>query len=79
MLCRTALGAAFALLIGLAPRAHAEADDEAAETAPAAAAPAAAADAADSADAPAPKHHRRHKKGHRFRFSGRVVPEDQLR
>jgi uncharacterized protein YcbK (DUF882 family) len=77
MLRRTALGAAFALLIGLAPRAHAEVDEEAAEAAPPAAAPAAA-EAADSADAPAPRHHKRHKKGHRFRFSGRVVPEDQL-
>jgi uncharacterized protein YcbK (DUF882 family) len=88
MLRRTALGAALALLVGFAPRVHAEADDEAGEAAAPAAAEAPAAEpaaAADSAgdDAPAAKparaHHRHGKKSHHGRFVGRVVPEDQLR
>jgi uncharacterized protein YcbK (DUF882 family) len=76
-----ALGAALALLVGFAPRVHAEADDEA-EAAPAAEAPAAAAadSAGDaSADKPAHTHHRRHKNNHHGRFVGHVVPEDRLR
>jgi len=84
MLRRTALGAAFALLIGFAPRVYGEADDEPAETAPAAAAPAAAAtgESGDGAPAasPARAHHRHGKKGHHgYRFIGHVVPEDKLR
>ncbi|HVV50210.1 MAG TPA: DUF882 domain-containing protein [Polyangia bacterium] len=79
MLRRTALGAAFALLIAFAPRAHAEADDEAAEAA-SSEAPAAAAEADDAPVAkPARAHHRRHKRGRHGRFVGHVVPEDQLR
>jgi uncharacterized protein YcbK (DUF882 family) len=79
MLRRTALGAAFALLIGFAPSVHAEGDDEAVEAAPAAAAPAAAGDSGDGAAAAKPARHR-HKKGHHgYRFIGHVVPEDKLR
>jgi uncharacterized protein YcbK (DUF882 family) len=81
MLRRTALAAAFALLLGFAPRALAEGDDEA-EGAPAAETPASAAadSAGDDASAakPARARHRRHRK-HQGRFAGRVVPEDQLR
>jgi uncharacterized protein YcbK (DUF882 family) len=79
MLRRTALGAAFALLLGFAPRALAEEGDEA-EVAPAASAPAEA--AGDSGDAPAAKPARAHhhkKRSHHGRFVGRVVSEDQLR
>jgi uncharacterized protein YcbK (DUF882 family) len=66
---RTALGAAVALLlVGFAPRASAEADDEA-EAPPAAEAPA----------APAHAHHRRHRSNHHGRFAGHVVPEELLR
>jgi uncharacterized protein YcbK (DUF882 family) len=78
MLRRMALGAALALLIGFAPRAHAEADDEAGEAAPAAEAPAPAAASGDEAK-PARAHHHRRKRSHQGRFSGRVVSEDQLR
>jgi uncharacterized protein YcbK (DUF882 family) len=78
MLRRTALAAAFALLLGFAPRAHAEGDDEA-EAAPAEPAAAAADSAGDATAAkPARAHHRRHRK-HQGRFAGRVVSEDQLR
>jgi uncharacterized protein YcbK (DUF882 family) len=77
MLRRSALATAFALLVGFAPGARAEGDDE---PSPAAEAAAGAAPAADSAgdDAPARVHHRRHKK-HKGRFVGHVVPEDLLR
>ena len=77
MLRRTALATAFALLVGFAPGARAEGDDE---PSPAAEASAAAAPASDSAgdDAPARVHHRRHKK-HGGRFVGHVVPEERLR
>lgn len=73
MLRKLAYGAALVLLVGFAPRAHAESgegegDDEAAE--------------APAPEAPAHASHSRHrhvkirKKG---RFIGRVVPDDQLR
>src|SRR6185312_15207933 len=66
---RTALGAALALLLmGFAPRASAEADDEA-EAPP----------AAEAAAAPAHAHHRRHRSNHHGRFAGHVVPEELLR
>jgi uncharacterized protein YcbK (DUF882 family) len=78
MLRRSALGAALSLLlVGFAPRAHAEADDEP-EAAPAAEAPAAAADDASGAK-PAHAHHRRHKSNHHGRFAGHVVPDERLR
>ena len=87
MLRRTALGAAFALLVGLAPWAQAQADDEAAEAAPAREAPAheapaaaAGGDTGDEAAAPEPvRAHHHGKKHHPYKFIGRVVPEDQLR
>jgi uncharacterized protein YcbK (DUF882 family) len=85
------LAAAFLVaLTAAAPTARADEDESAAE--PAAAAPAsdaakAAPEAGDSAgeagdDAPAPRAHGKHRGGkrrHGGRFSGRVVPEDQLR
>lgn len=80
MLRRMAFGAALALLLGLTPRVHAEADDEAGETAPAAEAPAAAPGDGNGPSAkPARAHHHRRKRSHQGRFIGRVVSEDQLR
>ena len=80
MLRKLATAAALVLLLGFAPRAHAEpgegeGDDDAATEAPA---PSAA--AADDAPARPSRSHRKHvkirKKG---RFIGRVVPDEQLR
>jgi uncharacterized protein YcbK (DUF882 family) len=78
MLHKLAFGAAIALLVGLAPRAHADpGDGESEDESAASEAPAARSDA----DAPHGSHAHRHrgkvrKKG---RFIGRVVPEDKLR
>ena len=81
MLRRSAIAAAFVVLIGAAaPAARAE-GDEGTEAEPEASAPAAAA-AAGAADdaAPARPSRRRHRRSrHAGRFSGRVVPEEQLR
>ena len=83
MLRRMALGAAFVLLFGFAPRVHAESDDEGASAADAPLPPSAeaAGDAGDEAPTAKPaRAHRRHgKKSHHGRFIGHVVPEDQLR
>jgi uncharacterized protein YcbK (DUF882 family) len=76
MLRRTALAAAFALLLGFAPRAHAEEAGDEATAAPAAAE--AAADSGDETPAP-PTRHKRRKSRHQGRFVGRVVPEEKLR
>lgn len=69
MLRNLAFGAAIALLVGLAPRAHAEPGDADGEE--------------DSAPAdtvrPAHTHHIRGKVRKKGRFIGRVVPEDKLR
>jgi uncharacterized protein YcbK (DUF882 family) len=78
MLRRMALGAALVLLVGFAPRVHAEADDEA-EAAPAVEAPAVGAADSGGGAKPAHAHHRRHRRGHQYRFSGHVVPENLLR
>ena len=78
MLRRTALAAAFALLLGFAPRAHAEEAGDEAAAAPASAAAEAAADSGDEAPA-RPARHKRRKSRHQGRFVGRVVPEEQLR
>jgi len=81
MLRKLAFGAALALLVGLAPRAHAqegegEGDDEAAP----AETPNSHAAAADDAPArPARSQRRRVKIRKKGRFIGRVVPEEQLR
>jgi uncharacterized protein YcbK (DUF882 family) len=85
MLRRMALGAAFTLLLGFAPRAHAESGDEGAGAAPAADAPLppsseAAGDSGDEATAkPSHARHRHNKREHHGRFVGHVVPENQLR
>ena len=79
-----ALGAAFALLFGFAPRVHALSDDDGARAAPGADAPlppsVEAGDSGDEASAAKPtRAHHRNKRGHRGRFVGHVVPENQLR
>ena len=85
MLRRMALGATFALLLGFAPRVHAESDDDGARAAPGADAPLppsgeAAGDSGDDAPATKPTHARhRNKRTHHGRFVGHVVPENQLR
>src|SRR5665811_242047 len=83
MLRRLALGTAFALLVGAAPRIVRAASDEAGAGANIEEPTSSAEAAGDSGDdAPAPKASRsRHRRGklHHGRFSGRVVPEDQLR
>jgi uncharacterized protein YcbK (DUF882 family) len=78
MLRRSAIAAALVVLIGaVAPAARAD-EDDGPTPAPEAAAPAAAAGGADDA-APAPRRRHRRKSRHAARFSGRVVPEEQLR
>ena len=84
MLRRMALGAAFALLFGFAPRVHAASDDDGAKAAPGTDAPlppsAEAGEAGDDAPAAKPTRARhRNKRGHHGRFVGHVVPENQLR
>jgi uncharacterized protein YcbK (DUF882 family) len=82
MLRRMALGAAFALLLGFTPRAHAESDDDGAAASAAEAPSAPGEAAADPGDeSPAKPAHGRHrnKRGHHGRFVGHVVPENQLR
>jgi len=82
MIRRMALGATFALLLGFAPRAHAESGDEGAEGAAGADAPlpSSARAGGDDGDAkPSHSRHRRNSRGHHGRFIGHVVPEDQLR
>jgi uncharacterized protein YcbK (DUF882 family) len=86
MVRRLALGMAFVLLVGVAPRVVRAATDEASagKAAPNIEEPTSPAEAAgDSDDAPAAKPSRaRHKRGkgqHHGRFSGRVVPEEKLR
>ena len=82
MLRRMAIGAAFALLVGFAPRVHAESDDDGAKASRGADAPSAdaAGDAGDEAPAAKPSRARhRNKRGHHGRFVGHVVPENQLR
>ena len=82
MLRRMALGATFALLLGFAPRAHAASDDDGAKAAPGAdAAPSVeSGDSGDEAPTAKPARARhRNKRGHRGRFVGHVVPENQLR
>jgi uncharacterized protein YcbK (DUF882 family) len=82
MLRRMALGAAFSLLLGFAPRVHAESDEDGAKASRGADAPSAdaAGDSGDEAPAAKPTRARhRNKRGHRGRFVGHVVPEDQLR
>jgi uncharacterized protein YcbK (DUF882 family) len=82
MIRRMALGATFALLLGFAPRAHAESGDEGAEGAAGADAPLppSARAGGDDGDAkPSHSRHRRNSRGHHGRFIGHVVPEDQLR
>ena len=80
-----ALGATFALLLGFAPRVHAESDDDGGRAAPGADAPLppsedAAGDSGDEEPAAKSTHaHHRSKRGHHGRFVGHVVPEDQLR
>jgi uncharacterized protein YcbK (DUF882 family) len=77
-----AFGAAFALLLGFAPRVHAESDDDGAKASRGAdsASADAAGDSGDDAPAPRPSRARhRSKRGHRGRFVGHVVPEEQLR
>jgi uncharacterized protein YcbK (DUF882 family) len=81
MLRRLALGTAFALLVGAAPRLARAESDEASAGGDEAMAPSAEA-AGDSGDeAPTPKRarHRKGKSRHHGRFIGRVVPEDKLR
>jgi uncharacterized protein YcbK (DUF882 family) len=83
MLRRVALGTAFALLVGVAPRvARATAGEGEAASLGQRSAPAEAAGDSDD-EAPAPKparaHHRHGKSKHRGRFFGRVVPDDKLR
>jgi uncharacterized protein YcbK (DUF882 family) len=71
-----------ALLIGLAPRAHAEPGDGEGEDEASAAGPQSGhAASSDDADAPRParSHKRRGKVRKKGRFIGRVVPEEQLR
>jgi uncharacterized protein YcbK (DUF882 family) len=83
MLRRLALGTAFALLVGAAPRPVRAESDQAGAGADEAMAPSAEAAGDSGDDAPAPKlsraRHRRGKGRHHGRFSGRVVPEDKLR
>jgi uncharacterized protein YcbK (DUF882 family) len=84
MLRRMALGAAFALLLGFAPRVHASSDDDGAKAAPGADAPlppsVETGDSGDEAPAAKPtRAHHRNKRGHHGRFVGHVVPENQLR
>jgi len=83
MLRRSAIAAALVVLIGAgAPVARAEGDEGAAEPSAAAPAPAAADSPGDAGDDAAParaSRRHRHKKSRHARFSGRVVPEDQLR
>src|SRR5450631_4845875 len=86
MVRRLALGMAFVLLVGVAPRVVRAATDEASagKAAPNIEEPTSPAEAAgDSDDAPAAKpscaRHKRGKGQHHGRFSGRVVPEEKLR
>jgi uncharacterized protein YcbK (DUF882 family) len=78
MLRRSAIAAALVVLIGAGlPAARAD-EDDGATPAPETAAPAAAGGGADDA-APAPRRRHRRRSRHAGRFSGRVVPEEQLR
>jgi uncharacterized protein YcbK (DUF882 family) len=82
MVRRLALGLAFALIVGAAPRvARAQSDEASAKIEEAATPAEAAGDSGDDAPAPRPTgaRHRRGKSRHPGRFSGRVVPEDKLR
>jgi uncharacterized protein YcbK (DUF882 family) len=82
MVRRLALGLAFALIVGAAPRvARAESDEASAKIEETASPAEAAGDPGDDAAAPRPTsaRHRRGKSHHAGRFSGRVVPEDKLR
>jgi uncharacterized protein YcbK (DUF882 family) len=79
MLRRSAIAAAFVVLIGAAaPIASVRAEEDEGVTEPET--PAASSGDASNDGAPAqPTRRRRHKKSRHARFSGRVVPEDQLR
>ena len=78
MLRRSAIAAALVVLIGAGASAARADEDDGPTPAAEAAAPAAASGGADDA-APAPRRKHRRKGRHAGRFSGRVVPEEQLR
>jgi len=78
MLRRSAIASALVVLIGAGASAARADEDDGPTPAAEAAAPAAASGGADDA-APAPRRKHRLKGRHAGRFSGRVVPEEQLR